>query len=66
MSATSDGQPLELTNGVEAGWNVYANFVRIPSGGTVTVEINVKGHVERPEELVTWTQPLATPLESLR
>ena len=45
------------------GWNVYSRFVDIPPGGTVTFELELAGTVANPDELVTWEQPMASPLE---
>jgi hypothetical protein len=64
--ATQDGAAVETSPGREANWNVYSRFVDIPPGGTVTLEYQVGGRLDRPDELVTWTQPLVLPLEELR
>jgi hypothetical protein len=62
-SATLDGDATELTTGLEEGWNVYSGFVDIPPGGTVAVELHLRGSVAHPDQVVTWEQPMATPLE---
>jgi len=60
---TVDGERTGLAVGREAGWNVYSRFVDIPAGSTVTFELQLAGTVARPDELVTWEQPMASPLE---
>jgi Protein of unknown function (DUF4012) len=62
-SATLDGEATELTTGLEEGWNVYSGFVDIPPGGTVAFELHLRGSVAHPDQIVTWEQPMATPLE---
>ena len=64
-TATLDGAPLDVSPGLELGWNVYSRFIEIPAGGTVAMQFDFAGHVERPDDVVTWTQPLAQPLEPL-
>jgi len=63
--ATFQGQPVALSPGQEAGWNVYSQYVELPAGTTATFELHVAGRLEHPDQLVTWTQPLALPLEQL-
>jgi hypothetical protein len=65
VDATRDGQAFATTAGQEASWNVYSQYVRIPAGATMALEYHVRGHVDHSGELVTWTQPLATPLQPL-
>jgi hypothetical protein len=60
-----DGEATGLTVGREEGWNVYSRFVDIPPGDTVTFELHLRGSVARPDEVVTWEQPMASPLEVL-
>jgi Protein of unknown function (DUF4012) len=60
---TVDGEPTGLAVGREEGWNVYSRFVDIPSESTVTFELELAGTVADPDELVTWEQPMASPLE---
>jgi hypothetical protein len=60
---TVDGAPSGLAVGREAGWNVYSRFVDIPAGSKATFELELEGTVARPDELVTWEQPMAEPLE---
>ena len=60
---TLDGEATGLAVGRESGWNVYSRFVDIPPGGTVTFELELAGTVANPDELVTWEQPMASPLE---
>ena len=60
---TLDGEATGLAVGQEEGWNVYSRFVDIPSDGTVTFELELAGTVANPDELVTWEQPMASPLE---
>ena len=63
--ATLDGEPTELSTGWEEGWNVYSQFVDIPPGGTVTFDVELAGTVAEPDDVVTWVQPMASPLEAL-
>lgn len=62
---TLDGQPTGLAVGEELGWNVYSGYVDIPAGGTVAFELQLAGTVANPDELVTWTQPMANALDPL-
>ncbi len=62
-SATLDGEDAGFTTGTEEGWNVYRQSVDIPPGGTVSFELHLRGTVAHPEQVVTWEQPMATPLE---
>jgi hypothetical protein len=62
---TLDGAASGLSDGSEEGWNVYSGFVDIPAGATVTFELHLKGAVPRPDEVVTWEQPMGSPLEPL-
>jgi len=62
---TLDGEATGLAVGEEQGWNVYSGYVDIPAGGTATFEVQLAGTVARPGEVVTWTQPMAQPLEQL-
>jgi hypothetical protein len=59
VDATVDGAPVLAHSGVEAGWNVYSEFVDIPPGKVVELTFELEGEVERPGEVVTWQQPLA-------
>ena len=62
---TLDGEPTGLAVGEEQGWNVYSDYVDIPAGGSATFEVQLAGTVARPDEVVTWVQPMAHPLEQL-
>jgi hypothetical protein len=62
-SATLDGADAAFTTGAEEGWNVYRQSIDIPPGGTVSFELHLRGTVAHPDQIVTWEQPLATPLE---
>jgi hypothetical protein len=62
-SATLDGAVTGFATGSEADWNVYSRFVDIPPGGTVSFELHLQGAVANPAKVVTWEQPMATPLE---
>ena len=44
---------------------MYSGYVVIPSGGTRSLELEFTGRLDRPEDFVTWTQPLALPLREL-
>jgi hypothetical protein len=61
--ATLDGEATGFATGQEEGWNVYSRFVEIPPGGTVAFELQLRGSVAHPDRIVTWEQPMATPLE---
>jgi hypothetical protein len=58
-----DGERIGVDAGVEQGWNVYSSFVEIPSGETLTIDVDLARVIEHPETVVTWTQPLARPLD---
>ena len=62
---TLDGQPTGLAVGQELDWNVYSGYVDIPPGGTVDVELQLAGVVQVPGEIVTWEQPMVTPVQPL-
>jgi hypothetical protein len=62
-SATLDGDVAGFASGTEEGWNVYSRYVDIPPGGTVSFELHLQGAVANPAKVVTWEQPMATPLE---
>ena len=62
---TLDGRPTGLAVGQERGWNVYSDFVDIPPGGTADFELQLSGVVEHPDEIVTWEQPMASPVQPL-
>lgn len=62
VSSSRDGRALSVTSGTERGWNVYGQYLDIPPGATTSLTFVVNGHLERPDELVTWVQPLANPL----
>jgi hypothetical protein len=63
--ATLDGEAMGLTVGEEEGWNVYSGFVDIPPGESVTFDVQLAGSVADPDTVVTWVQPLSSPLEAL-
>ena len=46
VAATVDGEPVELETERELGRNVWSQFVLIPSGGTVVVELELEGAVD--------------------
>jgi hypothetical protein len=55
------GQQVALQAEVEAGRNVYSTFVDIPPGGTVEVELDLRGTLEgRRYQLDVPVQPFAT------
>jgi Protein of unknown function (DUF4012) len=57
-----DGRPVPLQSEVERNRNVYSTFVSIPSGGTVTVEVDLTGTLEgRRYELVLPPESLVAP-----
>ena len=39
-------------------WNTYSRFVTIPAGETMTIDVQLAGFVDDPNEVVTWEQPL--------
>ncbi len=63
VEAAVDGEASGLEVEEEATWNVYSRYVDIPSGGTVTFRLDLAGGLTRPDDLVTWEQPLALPLQ---
>jgi hypothetical protein len=63
--ARVNGQPAAIQSEQEAMRNVYSTFVEIPPGGTVTVELDVRGTVEGDSyRLDIDQQPLARPEEA--
>jgi hypothetical protein len=60
-----DGTVVGVTPGTEDGWNVYRFSIDIPSGATATIEATLSGKLADPDELVTWTQPMADQLQAL-
>ena len=57
---------MDVSVGTEQGWNVYSRFIDIPSGQTVTIDVSLARAIEHPDHIVTWVQPMANPLETLR
>lgn len=64
-SVTVDGVPTPVSVGGEHGWNVYSLYVDIPAGETRSFDVQLSGVLDRPADVVTWTQPLANPLQPL-
>ncbi|MFT3853392.1 MAG: DUF4012 domain-containing protein [Ilumatobacteraceae bacterium] len=64
-SVTVGGVPTAVSIGAEHGWNVYSLYVDIPSGEARSFEVHLSGTLDRPDDVVTWTQPLANPLQPL-
>jgi hypothetical protein len=62
-SVSVDGVPATVAIGSEHGWNVYSLYVDIPAGASRSFEVQLEGTVARPGDVVTWTQPLANPLQ---
>lgn len=60
---TLNGELNALEPGEIMGWNTYSTFVNIAPGATVTYELQLQGRLDRPDELVTWEQPLVIPVE---
>jgi hypothetical protein len=60
-----DGTVVGVSPGTEDGWNVYRFSIDIPSGATATIEATLSGKLADPDELVTWTQPMADQLQPL-
>jgi hypothetical protein len=57
--ARLDGQPLAMQSEVELSRDVYSTFVDIPPGGTVTVELDLRGALGEPlYELMLAQQPM--------
>ena len=44
---------------------MYSRFVDIAPGATVRMEVHLAGTVTTPDEIVTWVQPMGSPLEHL-
>jgi len=65
IDASRDGEPTALSPGLERDWNVYSQYVNVPSGATVSYELHVAGALSQPDALVTWTQPLARAVQPL-
>ena len=62
---TVDGAVVGVTPGTEDGWNAYRFSIDIPAGATATIEATLSGKVADPDQLVTWTQPMADELQPL-
>ncbi|HEU4840061.1 MAG TPA: hypothetical protein VFT09_01435, partial [Ilumatobacteraceae bacterium] len=62
---TVDGEPVVLSASRELEWNVFTTTVDIAPGATVALSVDLSGQLARPEDVVTWTQPLVAPLEVL-
>jgi hypothetical protein len=60
--ARIDGQPASLQSEQEAERHVYSTFVTFPPGGTVTIELDLAGHIEGDRyRLDLAQQPLVLP-----
>jgi hypothetical protein len=44
-AAEVDGKAVDMGQQAELGWNVYSTFVNIPSGGTATFTLHLRGKV---------------------
>jgi hypothetical protein len=64
-SMTVNGERVDVDAGVERGWNVYSSIVDIASGETAVVEADLAGVIQQPAEVVSWVQPMTSPLEIL-
>jgi hypothetical protein len=62
---TVDGAVVGVTPGTEDGWNTYRFSVDVPPGATTAIEATLSGKVADPDQLVTWTQPMADELQPL-
>ena len=61
-AATIDGQPAQMQQERELGWNVYSKFVNVPPGGSLAVTLILSGNVATGGyELVYRPQPLPRP-----
>lgn len=57
--ARIDGQPRAMDPGVESGRNVYSTFVEMGPGGTVLVELDIKGTIESEDYILDlYQQPM--------
>jgi hypothetical protein len=62
VSGSVDGRDQSYEPGSEAGLRTYSQFVDIPSGGSVTVEYQLRGSLEGgPYRLTLLRQPLSNP-----
>lgn len=62
--STLNGQPVTFSGAVpEAGSQAYSLFVKIPSGSTATLSVQLSGDISPGSgyRLTSWLQPLATP-----
>jgi hypothetical protein len=61
LSATADGEPMELETGTEVGWTTYERYEALAPGETVSyrLEFEVGPDLDGIENVVRWTQPLA-------
>jgi hypothetical protein len=62
---TLDGDPVGVEVGEEAGWRAYRVLLDVAAGETVSVQASLSGTVARPDEIVTWSQPMANDLQPL-
>ncbi len=60
-----NGKPVTISAASEAGWNVFTTSVDIAPGATAACDLVMTGELARPDLMVTWTQPLASPMETL-
>ena len=61
IAATRNGEPMELDQGVEVGWQTYELYDTMQSGASVTyrLEFELGPSTDGVDEPVRWTQPLA-------
>ena len=62
-SMTVDGDAVAVEAGSEQGWNTYRWLIDVPPGASVMLVAELSGTVVRPDEVVTWTQPMSEDLE---
>jgi hypothetical protein len=59
---TIDGQPSTMETGIELGWNVFCRYIDVRPQSSVTMTVELKGRLARPDAPFTrWVQPLVLP-----
>lgn len=60
-----NGERVGVEVGEERGWKAYRLMVDLAAGETVSLTAHLSGTVERPDEVVTFVQPMANDLQPL-
>jgi hypothetical protein len=57
VSASRDGEAIDLAVGAEAGWTTYATFADIAPGGSTSFELRFATDVTDEAAVITWRPP---------